>query len=259
MQSNCNQAKRWPRRSRAVMLALTVLSAALGGCSTAPANDPRDPFESVNRSMWDVNTKLDKYVLKPTAEVYRDYVPTPVRRSAFSFVSNLDEPVSTVNNGLQGKLKKAGVSFARFLVNSTVGVFGLFDVATEIGLVTDKEDMNQTLGVAGVENGPYLMLPGRGPMTVRDVGGTVADGMVYPATIMSFPQSLLKFGIAALETRIQLFDQDALLDSSLDPYSLVKDAYFQRSEYKVNDGKVTITPEQTEEDENIDAFLEEIQ
>ncbi len=149
-----------------------------------PMTDERDPFESVNRSMWTFNYDyLDAYLLKPATKGYMAVVPKPARTGLSNMVNNLSEPANFLNGLLQGKPKSSAVSAGRFLLNSTVGVVGLFDVATSAGLEVKEEDFGQTLGVWGVGHGPFLMIPARGPSTVRNLTGDLVDNLYFPMTV----------------------------------------------------------------------------
>ncbi|NTS76358.1 VacJ family lipoprotein [Catenovulum sp. SM1970] len=238
------------------------LSILVPACSTVPEKqteqdtnditytDERDPLEGVNRAIWDFNYNvLDKHVLRPTAVVYRDYMPTPARKGLLNVVNNLDEPSAFVNNTLQGKFANAGISAGRFLINSTLGLFGLFDIATPMGITEHQEDFGEVLGSYGVGNGPYLMVPAMGPTDVRDLSGSVVDGMYFPLSDLTMWGSIGRFTVKALEGRIQLMDQEQLLEDSFDSYIFVKEAHFQRSEFKVYDGNVP-----QEEEEGFDDF-----
>jgi phospholipid-binding lipoprotein MlaA len=238
----------------------------LGGCSSmkddriaaADSNevtDPRDPLESINRPIWDFNLDvLDHYILKPAATGYGNYVPAPVRTGLLNVALNLEEPVNLVNDILQFKIKDAGVTTGRFLINSTVGLLGIFDVAEKIGLKRKEEDFAQTLGVWGVDQGAYLMLPVMGPSTVKDLTGDVVDTAAFGFNMLSFPQSLFKLTIKTLDTRVELMDQEQLLRDSIDPYSFTKEAYLQRQEYKLHDGNIPESEDEFEgfEDEDLD-------
>ena len=145
-----------------------VLTALSAGCATGPQANPKDPFEPMNRSISKFNDALDDNVLKPVATGYRDYTPQPVQTGIGNFFRNLSDVFSTLNNGLQLKGRETAESLMRVVVNTTLGIYGIFDVATEIGLQRHPEDFGQTLGYWGVPDGPYLVLPVFGPSTVRD-------------------------------------------------------------------------------------------
>ncbi|WP_199611254.1 MlaA family lipoprotein [Flocculibacter collagenilyticus] len=236
------------------ILLLIILSTMLAGCaSTSKPNDPttigdeRDPFEPINRDMWYFNWDiLDENVLRPTAVAYSEYVPKPAREGLYNVTLNLEEPATIINSVLQLKFKKAGVSTGRFLINSTIGIFGIFDLASEIGLTREDEDFAQTLGLWGVGYGPYLMIPARGPSTVRGTVGDVVDGMYFPLALIEFWPNMLRLSVNALETRSQLMEQEKLLYESLDPYSFMKEIYFQKEDFQLFDGNVPIEEEAEE-------------
>jgi len=219
-----------------------------------PMTDERDPFESVNRKMWTFNYDyLDAYLLKPATKGYIAVVPKPARTGLSNMVNNLSEPANFLNGLLQGKPKSSAVSAGRFLLNSTVGLVGLFDVATSAGLEVKEEDFGQTLGVWGVGHGPFLMIPARGPSTVRNLTGDLVDNLYFPMSVLNTPQTIAKFTIGALSGREALMQQEKLLNDSLDPYAFVKDAYFQRQEYQQYDGN---PPAAEVDEEALEEFLE---
>jgi phospholipid-binding lipoprotein MlaA len=217
--------------------------------------DRSDPLEGFNRAMWDFNSNyLDKYIARPTAIFYRDYIPVPAQNSIYNFATNFEEPSTVVNNVLQGNVEDSGNAFARFLVNSTVGLFGLFDVAGEIGLKKKEDQFGEVLAVYGVDSGPYLMLPGLGPTTLRNEIGDQVDGLYFPLVDMTMWQS---FGIGALKgihVRARLLEQEGLLNASLDQYAFVKEAYFQSRVFDIYDGEVPQPPEEEMEfdDDDLD-------
>jgi len=221
-------------------------------------DDPRDPFERVNRPLWDFNYDiLDAYILRPATVGYMTVVPKPARKGLINVVDNLGEPASFLNSVLQAKPKKAAVSVGRFLVNSTVGVLGLFDVATDIGLERADEDFNQTLAVWGVGDGAYLMVPGRGPTTVRGTAGGIVDNLYFPLGLLNTPLTLTRAAIMALDSREQLMQVENMLNDSLDPYSFVKESYYQRQLFKVYDGNPP-APEESLDDDILD-FLDDVE
>ena len=238
----------------------------LGGCASAPNQetvddyeDARDPLESVNRKVWDFNRDvLDAYILKPTANVYQDVMPQPVRKGLHNMAQNLEEPSTVVNDLLQAKFLKALEDTSRFVLNSTVGVLGLFDVAKEVGLERRHEDFGETMGVWGVGEGPYLMLPAMGPTVPRQAVGDFVDTLYFPLADLTFWPSLFRMGVNTLETRISLMDQEGLLENSLDPYNFVKDAYYQNLLNQVYDGNPPINEEEYEDfDEELEDLEEE--
>ncbi|MFY8272859.1 VacJ family lipoprotein [Pseudoalteromonas sp. SSDWG2] len=239
------------------LIAMTVL---LGACAQVPPEkeDPRDPLQSINRPIYDFNMDvLDAYILRPVAVGYVKITPAPVRSSIVNFTDNIDAPIDAANAALQGKMDRTGVALARFLVNSTVGIAGLFDVATSLGLESVDEDFGQTLGVWGVGDGAYVMLPGMGPSTARNLTGDVVDNFVLPEIALTTPQTILVFALRVVETRASLIPQESLLNESLDPYTFVKDIYYQRQLYEVYDGNPPLQ-EEPEAQEYDDDFLENL-
>lgn len=223
--------------------------------ATAPLADDRDPLESINRSLWDFNWNvLDKYVLRPLAVGYSEYLPTPAQTGVRNFVTNLEEPGYAVNSLLQGKFKHSGKAVGRFLINSTVGLIGLIDVADYMGIERHKEDFGQTLAVAGVGNGAYLMVPGYGPTTLRDGAGDFVDGQIFPLYLLEWPAALLKTGIKAVYTRADLIAQEGMINNSVDSYVFVKEVYYQNQTFKIYDGN----PPMPQEEELDEALLDEI-
>lgn len=221
-------------------------------------DDPRDPWERVNRPLWDFNYDvLDAYILRPVTVGYMTVVPKPVRKGLINVVDNLGEPASFLNSILQAKPEKAAVSAGRFLVNSTVGIAGLFDVASKMGMEPADEDFNQTLAVWGVGDGPYLMVPARGPTTIRGTAGGIVDNLYFPLGLLNTPLTLTRAAIMALDGREQLMQVENMLNNSLDPYSFVKEGYFQRQQFKIYDGNPP-PPEETLDDDTLD-FLDEIE
>jgi len=198
-----------------------------------------DPFEGFNRTMWDFNRNyLDKYVARPAAIFYRDYIPKPAQNSIYNFATNFEEPSTMVNNALQGNAEDSGNAFARFLINSTVGLFGLFDVAGEIGLKKKEDEFGEVLAVNGVAAGPFLMIPGTGPSTVRNEVGDVVDNLYFPLSDISGFQTFGLSVIKGIHIRAQLLEQEGLLNSSLDQYAFVKEAYYQSRVFAIYDGEV---------------------
>ncbi|MEO2266864.1 MlaA family lipoprotein [Pseudoalteromonas pernae] len=239
---------------------ITLTAVLLSACAQVPPEkeDPRDPLQSINRPLYDFNMDvLDAYILRPVAVGYVEVTPAPVRRSVVNFTNNIVAPTDAVNAALQGKADKTGIAVARFLVNTTVGIGGLFDVATSLGLDYVDEDFGQTLGVWGVGDGAYVMLPGMGPSTVRNFTGDMVDNFVLPEIALTTPQTILVFALRVVETRASLIPQESLLNESLDPYTFVKDVYYQRQLYEVYDGNPPMQEEPEAEDYD-DDFLENL-
>ncbi|WP_346839057.1 MlaA family lipoprotein [Microbulbifer sp. SAOS-129_SWC] len=206
----------------------------------ASAEEPaeRDPWEGFNRAVFRFNDTADRWVLKPVATTYRQVTPIFMQTGVSNFFGNLREVTNTINSVLQGKLGQAGNDAGRFLVNSTVGVVGLFDVAQHMGLeASDGEDFGQTLAVWGMPQGPYLVLPFIGPSSVRDAPGEVVDWYTDPLTYVDHEPTRYAFKAADLiQIRASLLKTEALLQG--DRYVLLRDAYLQRRDYLIKDGAV---------------------
>jgi phospholipid-binding lipoprotein MlaA len=239
----------------------------LGGCASQQSaneqaqqyEDPKDPLESLNRTMWDFNYEvLDEYILRPTAVAYVEYMPQIARTGLLNMAENLEEPSNSLNNLLQGKLDGTFISLGRFLLNSTVGILGLIDVASEIGLDPKEEEFGEVLGKWGVNTGPYLMIPALGPSDIRSSVGDFVDSSYSPLDGLNFYFSFLRVGIKALESRASVIQQEQQLNSSADPYAFVRSAYFQNLEFKVKDGKVEKSEEEKALEDDIDAFLDDL-
>lgn len=245
-------------RRRVLAVPLAVVLLGLGACATTrnPDADPAgpaadatdvdetyDPFEGFNRAMYKFNTKLDDYVLKPVAKGYRAVVPTPARQGVSNFFANLREPMVMLNDALQGKFKHAASDLGRFLTNSTLGIFGVFDVATRMGLEKRTEDFGQTLAVWGFAEGPYLVLPFLGPSGIRDGVGLVGDFYAYPPTYMEETSTAWKlFVLGTVDTRARYLDTGDILYQAAgdDPYVFVREAYRQRRRNLIHDGAAPV-------------------
>ena len=230
---------------RSVGLGLTA--AALSGCATVQSPDPRDPWESYNRAMFEFNDAVDRGVFKPVAKGYRFVTPDAVDRSVTNFFSNLDDVPTAMNNALQGKFTQSMQDVSRFVYNSTFGIAGLFDVASHMGLPKHEEDFGQTLGVWGVQPGPYFMMPFLGPSTVRDTGGRFVDFWAKPSR--QIEDETTRWSMYALELtdrRASLLDvEEIVTEVAFDRYVAFRNAYLERREFLVYDGR----PPQSEEDD----------
>ena len=212
-----------------------------------------DPLEPINRVVWDFNYEiLDRFLLKPVTQGYVAVMPAPVRTGLVNASNNIEEPVNFINNLLQGKARDSASSLVRFAVNSTIGFFGIFDVATSMGVERKSEDFGEVLGVWGVGTGPYLMIPALGPSDLRSMTGRVFDGYVWPNTVISDPYLIAALAVDVIETRAALLDQEETLKRSLDQYLFVRDAYFQRLAFKVSDGAIQQKSEEELEKEQDD-------
>ncbi|MBC8025474.1 MAG: VacJ family lipoprotein [Steroidobacteraceae bacterium] len=223
---------------KALALALALLCA---GCATVPSGkpDPRDPWERFNRTSFAVNDALDRAALKPVAKAYKKVTPRFMRTGINNFFSNLDNISTVINDVLQGKGKQAGRDSARFLMNSTLGLGGLFDPATAAGLEKNDEDFGQTLGKWGVKSGPYLMLPVLGPSTLRDSIARFPEQYTNPVQYLEDDSTrFIITGIGVIDMRAGLLDLDAQIEKSYDKYAFIRNAWLQRREYQVTDGNV---------------------
>lgn len=209
---------------------------ALAACAS-PANH-YDPLESVNRPIYQFNVAADRVFLKPVAKAYRAVTPQFVQTGVHNFYENIDDVFTVINGALQGKAKQAGSDTLRVLLNTTVGVVGLVDVASHVGLEKHDEDVGQTLGYWGVGSGAYIMLPFMGPSTVRDMAHFPLRFALSPIGEVEYiPLRNTLYGLSLVDTRAQLLDYDALLDDAFDPYAFVRDSYLQQRYNKVWDGK----------------------
>lgn len=243
------------RRPAARLLAAVAAAAVLAGCATGPNANPRDPLEPFNREVAKINEDFDKGILRPVAQVYADYIPTPVQRAVENFFSNISDVYSAANNLLQGKPTRAAEDSMRVAMNSVLGIGGLIDIATPAGLPKYKEDFGQTLGVWGVPQGPYLVLPLFGPSTVRDTGGMLVDRQFDPSAYL-YPVSLRNSltGVRIVAGRAQLLGASNLLEqAALDKYSFLRDSYLQRRQYLVYDGNPPEAEADADSDESAPA------
>lgn len=228
-----NSATRPLRRG---FLTLATCASLLGGCATTA--NPNDPLEGFNRTMFSFNEQVDRYALKPAAEAYSAVVPSPVRTGVRNAFSNLGDPWSGINNLLQGKVAEALSDMMRFLVNSTFGIFGILDIASEMGFAKHDEDLGQTLGKWGVGEGAYVVLPFFGSRTLRDAAVLPADLMgEYPLQISHVRTRNALIALGVVNYRATLLGAERTLEeATLDKYAYVRDFYLQQRRYKVLDG-----------------------
>ncbi|MFA5679160.1 MAG: VacJ family lipoprotein [Pseudomonas sp.] len=198
-----------------------------------------DPWEPVNRVVFRFNDTLDTYALRPVAKGYDRMMPEFLNDGISNVFNNLGEPKNLLNNVLQGKIDDAGVDLARFLMNTTIGVVGIFDVATRMGLQRNDEDFGQTLGAWGLESGPYVMLPLFGPSTLRDGSAFAVEGLGgynYGAQMDHVPSRNTAAAVDLVDTRAGLLSQERLIRG--DKYRFIRNAWLQNREFKVKDGLV---------------------
>ncbi len=222
-------------RLRTLILSLLVSLFCLGGCATT---NPRDPLEPMNRVIYRFNDSVDSALIRPIAEGYRYVLPSFVRTGISNFFSNIGDVLVALNNLLQGKVVNAVSDLGRVLLNTTIGIGGLFDVASPLGLEKHNEDFGQTFGYWGIGDGPYLMLPFLGPSNLRDAMGTLVNAKLDPvgfANSMRLRNSL--WGTRLLSQRAELLDTSRILETAaLDPYEFLRDAYLQRRRNLIYDG-----------------------
>ncbi|MFV2057542.1 MAG: VacJ family lipoprotein [Thiohalomonadales bacterium] len=213
--------------------------------------DPRDPFESYNRPMHSFNTNMDDYVFAPVARAYREYVPHVVSKSVSNIFSNFDDVVVVFNDILQFKFTQALSDTARIVFNTTIGVFGLFDIATHLDMPKHNEDFGQTLGYWGISPGPYVVWPFFGPRSVRDSVGLGVDFYSNPV-VRRFPPRVTNTSIVLgmIDARAGFLLASDVLEKAApeDVYSFTRDAYLQRRQYYVYDGD----PPDEDDDEDED-------
>ena len=219
---------------------IVLCSLLITGCTTldGPAN-PDDPFESFNRSMYAFNETVDIYAFKPIARGYQAVTPDVVDRGISNFFSNLDDILIMFNNILQLKFDKAISDSARIVFNTTFGLFGFMDVATDFGIAKNDEDFGQTLGYWGVDSGPYLVLPFLGPSNIRDGIGLAADYTVLDVVYddMSTTHTWELLSLNFIDKRADLLKAKDIVDETApDPYAFIRDASTQRRNNLVHDG-----------------------
>ena len=234
----------------------------ISGCSSLPASDegasdPRDPLEVINRPFWTFTWDYaDKYVAKPASELYTTYTPPFLRTGLYNMALNLNEPSSIINNLLQLKVTAAAKGTGRFLLNSTIGMLGFYDPASDFDWSGDHEEFGEVLGSYSIGDGYFLVIPGLGPTSVREEVGDYVDGLYWPLAAIEFWPNIMRLGILGLEKRAAIRDQEQLIIESEDSYEFIKNAYFQNMNYRLYDGNPPIIIDEDEEAE-IDAFLDE--
>lgn len=222
------------RLSKSLLAAATLL--LLGACATS--GNPKDPIEGFNRAMFAINDGIDQTIVRPVAQGYVSALPSPVRTGIANFFGNIDDVFVAVNNLLQGKLPEALSDAGRVVINSTVGLLGVIDVASEAGLEKHDEDFGQTLGRWGVDDGAYLVLPLFGPRTLRDSFGLVLDVKADPVSQLSDVSSRNTLtATRGIDERARLLPTDKIVEeAALDRYAYIRDAYLQRRRSKIYDG-----------------------
>jgi phospholipid-binding lipoprotein MlaA len=224
-----------------------ILVAAWAAVLSGPAlaDDPRDPIEGFNRAVFAFNEGLDRILIRPVAQGYDAVLPSPVRTGVSNFYNNIDDIFISVNSLLQGKPADAVGDAARFIFNSTFGIAGIFDVASEMGIEKHNEDFGQTFGRWGVGTGPYLVVPVYGPRDVRDAAGLVLDVSADPVSGADHvPTRNTLTAVRLVNQRANLLPADKIIEeAALDKYAYLRDAYLQRRRSLVFDGRPPREPE----------------
>jgi phospholipid-binding lipoprotein MlaA len=233
----------------AAVACLVVLCALASGCATTPeGRKGPDPLEPLNRSVYGFNDAADRVVLKPLATVYTEVVPLPVRGGVTNFFGNFRDVTTAVNGLLQGKFKQAASDAGRVAVNTSVGLLGVFDVASRLGLAKHDEDFGQTFGYWGVPEGPYLVLPFLGPSTVRDGLGLLPEFYLTDPQFFVFdepPGEWIALGVRYVNFRANLFEAEKVFrEAAFDEYAFLRDGYLQRRRSLIFDGSLPEGAEQ---------------
>ena len=235
-------------------LSLLLIALAASGCASAPAPVEHDPWEPMNRGLYGFNQGLDKISFKPLAKGYVKVIPSPVRRSVTNFSRNLSTPGSAINNFLQGKPGNGIRELSRFFVNSTIGIGGLFDIASQSGVEANSEDFGQTAAVWGIPSGPFVMLPFFGPRSVRDALTLPLDIAADPLRYYSDDTVRWSLWLLRLvDVRARLLPLEGLVQDSADPYVTMRESYLQNREFEIFDGN----PPVDDDEAFLDQLLEE--
>lgn len=211
----------------------------LSGCASFRTAAPGDPIEPINRGIYSFNSTFDHYLLKPIAKGYDAVVPGLVKTGVSNVFQNLSDAQSLVSDALQLKGAKFGDDLGRVMLNTTFGIGGIFDLATQLGVERGNEDIGQTLGYWGIGAGPYLVIPFLGPSSLRDAVGRFGDSKLNPLSyVSSVPVRNSLTGLSVVDARVGLFPAEDLLNqASLDKYTFLRSAYLQRRQSLVLDGK----------------------
>ena len=253
---------------RRVLAAGLLFSVAAACASASPKTDVEayaqrqhnnDPLEPVNRQIFSFNTALDKALIRPVVIGYKDHVPSPVRRSISSVLDNANGPYILLNDILQGKPRRAGLTLSRFLINTTIGLGGLFDPAAKWGLEPHEEDLGQTMAVWGVPEGSYLVLPLFGPSSIRDAAGIIGEVFADPISIAVDETSFARIGdsdlsyftvsrtvLGAFDYRVEIHEAVEDIYGAPDPYVRGRSWYRQFSRFEITDGAVEVSEEEEE-------------
>ncbi len=231
-------------------VAVAGLALMLTACATVESPDETDPFESANRSFYGFNDGLDRAFFKPVATAYANVTPDPVRDSVTNFFNNVSYLNVLFNDILQGKFGQFVEDSGRFVVNSTIGIGGLFDPASSMGLERHNEDLGQTFGKWGAGEGAYLVLPFVGPNSVRDVPDIASSTLLNPLTYLNAVVTIPLNVMNLINTRANFLDATDFVDqAAIDPYTFVRESYRQRRDFLINDGQ--------SQDDEYEQYIEE--
>ena len=221
------------------LVILIVLGSSSCSYQGSLAPNENDPYEEVNRSVYSFNENLDKAILEPVADSYDFILPKTVQTGVQNFFNNANYPITIANQVLQGKLSESLEGLLRFTINTTIGLGGLFDPASNLGLELKNEDFGQTLGVWGINQGPYLMSPVLGPYTLRNAVGDLVDNVFNPLSYIDDTVTKYSFKIIEkVQDRSDLSVLEEELYSTFDPYQYIRDSYIQNRKYKIGDGLI---------------------
>jgi len=223
------------------IISIFLISMLLFGCATTATFDERDPLENFNRGVYSFNQTMDEIVFNPISKLYKAITPNIIEKGVSNFFSNLGDLSVIANQILQLKFDKAASDASRVLINSTIGLLGFFDVSSEIGLPKHNEDFGQTLAQWGFKSGPYIVVPFFGPATLRDLSSLVIDkGALNP--MFYIEDDMTKAGLLTLnyvDFKSRFSNKNDLIGAaSLDEYEFIKNAYFEKRAYEINDGKI---------------------
>ncbi len=233
---------------KVAILGACLAAMVMSGCAQLPENvgqDPRDPLEALNRRIYEFNQGVDYILFTPIAKGYQFITPQFAREGITRMFKNTMEPCNAVNNVLQGKVEDGILSLFRLMINSTVGIAGFFDVASEVDIPRKEEDMGQTFAKWGIPNGPFIMLPFFGPSTFRDGIGLIPDLALDPNFYVDEPWVKWPWwGMKYVSIRERLFPVTDMLASTVDPYIATRDAYLANRISEINDGNVPASESQ---------------
>lgn len=234
-------------------LLVLFLAGLLSGCASTKTSNKDDPWESWNRGTYKFNKVLDKYLAKPLTQGYKAITPDFVETGVSNLFSNLNDVPTMINNLLQGKVVDSFSDLGRFVINSTLGIAGLWDPASSMGLDKNDEDFGQTLGAWGLDAGPYLMLPLLGPSSVRDIAAYPVNSQTDLLNQIDHIRTRNQLKLLELiDKRSALLQYEDLLEDAIDEYAFIRDTWLQNRRYKVLDGDIPFEDEDCEDEDDCD-------